>query len=365
MVSAENIEIIKKAGFVRALLPASMGGDERDLTDYCAGIRLLTKSCTATGWVTGVNNVHPLGVLHFKPEVQKEVWANGVDTVIASSGSPSIKATLVDGGILVNGKGRWASGCDNADWSMVGVKVPNLADAQYPERKYIDYMFMVKREDYEIEDTWYSTGQRGSGSKDLVFKDHFVPWSWLERQDSQVFLLSKGIGTVKNDWYSKIPFSLIFSVFLPAVSLGCSDGMIEQYMKRQRSRKNAYTGSQGILNPTGYIRLAESEHELDAISVYYTDLLNRIQQIGTDGRRVGETEFMELHSKLAFVADRCVKLNQRLFEGAGSSAIADFNPMQRYWRDGQTVRLHTGMDLDSFMQRFGRSLIGLMPTPDV
>jgi alkylation response protein AidB-like acyl-CoA dehydrogenase len=369
MVSPENIEIIRKVGFVRALLPKSMGGDERDLVDYCQGIRTLTKACPATGWVTGVLNMHPPGVLHFHKEVQDAVWGgpNGVDTIVSSSGSPSMRATLSEDGegIIVNGKGRWSSGCDHAEWAMVGVKVPDLSDPEYPERNYKDHMFMVHKSDYEIDDTWYSTGQRGSGSKDLVFKDHFVPWKYLERQDAQVFRLSKGIHTNENDWYSAIPFSTLFSIFLPAIALGCADGMKEQFIKRQRSRKNAYTGAQGINNPAGYMRLAEASHDLDAVSVFYDDLLNQIQDFGLNNYDLEETRFMELLSKLAYVTDRGVGVIKRLFEGAGSSAIADFNPMQRYWRDAYAARLHTGSDYDTWLQHYGRSLMGLMPTPDL
>jgi alkylation response protein AidB-like acyl-CoA dehydrogenase len=367
MVSKENIEIIRKVGFVRALLPASMGGDERDLADYCDGIRTLTKACPATGWVTGVLNMHPAGLLHFPKEVQDKVWngPNGVDTIISSSGSPSIKATLTEGGILVNGKGRWSSGCDHAEWAMVGVKVPDLSDPEYPERNYKSHMFMVHKDDYTIDDTWYSTGQRGSGSKDLIFKDHFVPWNYLERQDALSFMLSKGIHTNEDDWYSAIPFGTLFTVFLPAVALGCADGMKEQFIKRQRSRKNAYTGAKGINNPAGYMRLAEASHDLDAAGLFYNDLLRQIQEFGMTRERLEEERFMELLSKLPYVADRAIGVIKRLFEGAGSSAVADFNPMQRYWRDGYAARLHTGMDYDSWLQHYGRSLLGLPPTPDL
>jgi len=60
-----------------------------------------------------------------------------------------------------------------------------------------------------------------------------------------------------------------------------------------------------------------------------------------------------------------VHVIERLFEAAGSSAIADFNPMQRYWRDGHTARLHTGSDYDISMQHHGRFMLGLMPTADL
>ncbi|HEY2051536.1 MAG TPA: hypothetical protein VGH03_19530 [Caulobacteraceae bacterium] len=66
-----------------------------------------------------------------------------------------------------------------------------------------------------------------------------------------------------------------------------------------------------------------------------------------------------------FVTTRAGHVIDRLFEGAGSSAIADFNPMQRFWQDGHTVRLYTGSDYDQGLQHHGRNLLGLMPTPDL
>ncbi len=364
MVPPENIELVRQAGFVRALLPAALGGDERDIKDYCDGVRTVTKACPATGWVTGVLNVHQAAVGHFHPETQKEVLATGVDTIISSSGSPAMKATLAEGGILVSGKGRWSSGCDHAEWAVVGIKVPDPSDSRYPERNYRDYQFLAHRSQYTIDDTWYSTGQRGSGSKDLVFDNVFVPYRRMERLDALNFGYTKGHGSV-DSWITHLPYALLFAVFLPAVALGCADGMVEQYTKRQRSRKNAYTGAAGILNPAGYMRLAESVHELQSLSAYYDQILAEMQGYAERRERLTEAKFFDMQARLPFVTTRVVEVIERLFIGAGSSAIADFNMMQRYWRDGHTVRLHTGMDYDTAMQNHGRSLSGLPPTPDL
>ncbi len=363
-VPVENIKLIKDAGFVRALVPSSLGGDERDLSDYCEGVRTLVRACPSTGWVTGVLNVHQAAICHYDASVQKEVWAKGVDTIICSSGSPSMKAKLAQGGIIVSGKGRWSSGCDHAEWAIVGVKVPDPSDSQYPERNYRDFLFIAHQSEYTIDDTWYSTGMRGTGSKDLVFNKLFVPYRRMERMDAVMFNYSHGAGTV-DSWISRVPFPLLFAVFLPAVALGCADGMVEEFTKRQRSRKNAYTGAKGILNPAGYMRLAESVHELESLTVYYHHLLDTMQAHGEKRERLTEAKFLELQSKFPFVTTRAVNVIDRLFEGAGSSAIADFNPMQRYWRDGHTARLHTGSDYDMSLQHHGRNMLGLMPTPDL
>lgn len=364
MVPAENIAIIREAGFVRALLPAALGGDERDLSDYCEGVRTLTQSCPSTGWVAGVLNVHPAALCHFDVSVQKEVLATGVDTISCSSGSPQMKAKLAEGGIVVSGRGRFSSGCDHAEWALVGVRVPDPSDSQYPQRRYREYLFMAHRSEYVIDDTWYSAGMRGTGSKDLIFNELFVPYRRMERMDAVYFNYSHGAGTV-DSWIARIPFPLLFGVFLPAVALGCADGMIAEFTKRQRTRKNAYTNAQGILNPAGYMRLAESVHELESLTTYYRHLLDSMQRHGERAGRLTEDQAHEMQSKFPFVTTRAVHVIDRLFEAAGASAMADFNPMQRYWRDGHTARLHLGSDYDLTLQHHGRHMLGLMPTPDL
>jgi alkylation response protein AidB-like acyl-CoA dehydrogenase len=363
-VPVENIEFIREAGFVRALLPAALGGDERDLWDYCDGVRTISQACPSTGWVAGVLNTHPAALCHFDVSVQKEVLATGVDTISCSSGSPQMKAKLADGGIVVSGRGRFSSGCDHAEWALVGVRVPDPSDSQYAQRRYREYLFMAHRSEYVIDDTWYSAGMRGSGSKDLIFNELFVPYRRMERMDAVYFNYSHGAGTV-DSWIARIPFPLLFAVFLPAVALGCADGMIAEFTKRQRTRKNAYTNAQGILNPAGYMRLAESVHELESLTTYYRHLLHSMQRHGERAERLTEAKSHEMQSTFPFISTRAVNVIDRLFEAAGASAMADFNPMQRYWRDGHTVRLHLGSDYDLSLQHHGRYMLGLMPTADL
>ena len=36
-------------------------------------------------------------------------------------------------------------------------------------------LLLIPRSDYEIADTWFASGMRGTGSKDIVVNDVFVP----------------------------------------------------------------------------------------------------------------------------------------------------------------------------------------------
>ncbi|MFK8022849.1 MAG: acyl-CoA dehydrogenase family protein [Ilumatobacter sp.] len=363
-VPAENIALVKKAGFVRSFVPKEYGGDERDLWDYVSGVRTVTKACPSTGWVTGVCNVHPVAVPQFRKSVRDAVWADGPDTWIVSSGTGVIVPELVDGGVVVTGRARWSSGCDHAEWAEVGLKMPDVGDGKYLGRSHRDVHFMAHRSEFTIEDTWQSKAVAGSGSNDLIFDSLFVSDDRLEALDAITFGYASGQGSIDN-WQQRIPMPAVFSVFLPAIALGCADGMVEQFTKRQMTRKNAYTGAQGIKNPAGHLRLAESVHELESLTAYYKQLMEEMQAYGENSERLTEAKFHNLLARMPFITDRALQVVERLFVAAGSSAVASFNPMQRYWRDAHAARMHTGSDYDSFMQLHGRNMIGMPGTPDL
>jgi 4-hydroxyphenylacetate 3-monooxygenase len=363
-VPRENMDIIVDAGFVRTFVPKVYGGDERDLWDFLEGVRAVSKACPSTGWVTGVMNVHQLAMGQWDRSVQDEVYATGPDTLISSSGTPSMKAELVDGGYRVSGRGRWSSGCNHAEWIMVGAKVPDVSDAQFPRRSFRPHLFMAHRSDYTIEDTWHTMSMRGSGSNDLIFNDLFVPKIRSEEVVGMTFNRGRGAGTMTN-WASRVPFPLAFACFFPAVALGCADGMIEEYSMRTRVRKSTMTNAPGVLHPASQMRLSESVHEIESLSAYLKELCYRIQGFGERGDALDEAMFGSMLHTFPFVTDRVVKVINRLWEGAGASAIFESNPLQRYWRDAQACRLHFGSDYDTNRVAHGRSLLGLPPTPDL
>jgi alkylation response protein AidB-like acyl-CoA dehydrogenase len=364
-VPDENIAAITEAGFVRSFAPRHVGGDERNFWDYLDGVRAVSEACPSTGWVTGVLNVHQSMVANFGPEVRNRVWADGPDAIICSSGTPVMKATLVDGGVVLNGRGRWSSGCQHAEWALVGFKVPDLTDSQYPERNYRPSMFLAHKSEYTIDDTWYTESMRGTGSNDLVFDNLFVEQSRIEDLAALTFGgLARGAAE-NESWPAKLPIAIHFSAFFPAVALGCADGMIKEFMARTRFRKNAYSDAPGILNPASHHRLAESVHEVESLTAYYKQIADDIQEAGMQGEDLSQDRWHELLQRIPFVAARAVNVVNRLFEGAGSSAIASGGKMQRYWRDAQACRLHTAMDYDTAAMLHGRAMMGLMPTRDL
>ena len=89
-----------------------------------------------------------------------------VRTPLCSSSLSTGKSTItpVDGGYRLSGRWEFSSGCDSASWLMLGV-------SGIGERNWV----LVPHSDYQIVDTWFVSGLRGSGSNDIVVDDVFVP----------------------------------------------------------------------------------------------------------------------------------------------------------------------------------------------
>ena len=106
----------------------------------------------------------------FSKRLQDEIWGENPDATASSSIAPFGKAQNVEGGIILNGELGWSSGCDHAEWAIVGFRRP-AGEGEPPV-----YCFgVVPRADYEIRDDWFVAGMRSSGTKTLILKDVFIP----------------------------------------------------------------------------------------------------------------------------------------------------------------------------------------------
>ena len=119
-VSDDIVQRFKKMGIYRAFVPKAFGGDERSPIDFLLAIEEISKADGSAGWVAsfGVCESY-LGGLPMK--TLEKIWANP-DDIFAGAMFPIQPAKVVDGGYLLNGRWKWASGCMSADRIGVGIK---------------------------------------------------------------------------------------------------------------------------------------------------------------------------------------------------------------------------------------------------
>ncbi len=112
-------------------------------------------------------------------------------------------------------------------------------------------------------------GLGGTASRDLIFDDVFIPSYRMEVSGSLQNRWSRGQGLHKG-WLWNAGYSATIGTALTPVMLGIADTMLEMMTGKIRSRTVP-----GTRIPTNSVpnsmRLAESVHELRAISLFWED----------------------------------------------------------------------------------------------
>lgn len=356
---AENIQLLKEIGLHRAFQPKVYGGLEMNLPDFANCIALLASACAATAWSFSLLCTHSHQIAMFGKQLQDEIWLNNADALLSSSIAPFGQVQEVAGGIVLNGDYDWSSGCDYADYAIVGLN-------RYDLKGNKDYYFAVLPSDhYQIIDNWYAQGLKGSGTKQLKLIDVFVPEYRMARAKDMMQGKSAGFGLYpdSNIYYS--PYRPYFASGFSAVSLGIAERMLSVFKQKQQQRIRAYTGAHVGFATPALMRIAESTHQIAAARA----LLEKTWQ---DHKNHGENHLYPSAETLAFwrtnqayAVQMCIEAVDRLMAAAGAGSFLDQNEMQRLFRDIHMTGAHAYTDYDVCKQILGRELMGLAPDPSM
>src|SRR3954451_17336865 len=116
----ETIDDFQRLGLTRCLQPAAFGGFASDYRVFSKIIRALAQGCGSTAWVAAVHGEHNWVVGNFPEQAQHDVWDSNPFAVASASVAPSATAEPVSGGYRLSGRWGFASGCDHAQWIVLG-----------------------------------------------------------------------------------------------------------------------------------------------------------------------------------------------------------------------------------------------------
>lgn len=354
-VPDENVEALREIGYLKAMVPQAYGGGEEDPVDLYRAARLLASVCPSTAWATQLLMGHSHVIAAFSKTAQDDVWGAGPDAVASSSVAPMGKFEAVPGGFRISGRYQFSSGCDHSQWSLLG---GHRANPETGEAEHC--VALVPRSDYEIVDTWFTAGLKGTGSKDIVVENAFVPQHRVETMAALFMGQSAGIGVHPGVLY-RIPFSAIFGASFSVVALGAADGMLQTYQKRLQGRVGAITGLKTIDAAPSWMRLAESHQDLRAATLLIEKDWHDFVALARGEIDLTPDLLTGWRTTQAYVVKLAVQATDRLYAASGGSAGYLNNPAQRFWRDVHMAAGHYYVDYDIAARILGRHLLGLAP----
>jgi 3-hydroxy-9,10-secoandrosta-1,3,5(10)-triene-9,17-dione monooxygenase len=353
----ETFEEFQEAGLFRCIQPRRWEGFELDPATFFQAIVEVSAVCASTGWILGVVGVHNWHLALFPPQAQEDVWGEDTSIQMSTSLAPTGGVERVDGGFRLRGRWSFSSGCDYCQWAALGGIAPTIGEGEPPDAR----VFLLPRQDYAIDDNWHVVGLCGSGSKDIVVADAFVP-EYRTHSYLDAFHL-RNPGAVLNDGpVYRIPFGAMFPNSIASPAIGVAMGALAAYREQSQARRNLRDGSRLAEDPFMQMRLAESASEID--SAYNGVLRNFAEMYGLAcaGQEIPLTRRARYRWDFAKAVDWSVRAVSRLMEASGGRGVFLNNPIQRAWRDVHAIRAHPGNNPDRAAAVFGRSEFGLPPT---
>lgn len=323
-------KLLRDAGAIKLLQPAAYGGLEAHPREFAETVMATAALDGASGWVTGIVGVHPWQLAFADPKVQEEVWGTDDNTWLASPYAPQGIARPVDGGYVFNGRWQFSSGTDHCDWIFLGAM---LGDTEGNVALPPTMLHMIlPRSDYEIvEDSWDVVGLRGTGSKDIVVKDAFVPSYRVMNGDRVIDGTAQKEAALPQTLYN-IPWSNMFPLGITAAVVGIAEGALAAHLDYQRNRVGA-SGTAIKDDPYVLFAIGEAAADINAARQELLANADRMYDAVDAGQEIGFADRAAGRRTQVRAAWRAVMAVDQIFARSGGNALRMNNPMQRFWRD--------------------------------
>ncbi len=358
-------DALRSTGVVKFLHPADFGGLEGHPTEFLEGCVELASISSAAGWIAGVVGVHPHEVALADRRLQEEIWGEGTElgaeTWIASPYAPGGVAVPTEGGYLFTGRWGYSSGTDLCQWVTIGGWI---ADADGEVRDRSGYHFALPRSDYEIVGgSWEVFGLRGTGSKDLVVKDAFVP-SYRVIPTEEITEGSAAVGAGRGDapiYY--LPRNVMFAGAVTAATVGIAKGVVDTVLEINRERQARH--GKASQDPFQLAALGRATAEVDSAVVQILHDMDRAYAYCLRGELVPLSVRAEIRRNQAAASQRAAKAADDVFRISGGVGMyAEFG-LERRWRDSQAALHHIHNLAEPVWQSWGLLHFGFPGIPTV
>lgn len=345
-ISPDIIESFKEHGIYRALVPRSLGGDERSPRQFCELVERISQADGSAGWVASFG----AGVLYLAslpPATLKTIYADTPDVVFAGGMFPPQQAAAVEGGFEVSGRWSFSSGCMGATVVGVGI-IPAGGEGQPLPR-----IAVMPASRARVQPNWDVIGLAGTGSHDLVVDKVVVPEDWTyvrgspAQMDAPIF---------------RYPGLSLAAQVLSVVSLGVARGAIEE-LKNLATGRTSVTGAPRTADrPQVQMEIARAEAGLRAARAFFYQSMDEVWNLLLQGRTPTPDQVSMLRLSSTHATRTGAEVTRAVQMLAGMTGIYRDCALATQVQDSLVVTQHFYMG-DITYQNAGAMLFGLKPLP--
>ena len=214
--------------------------------------------------------------------------------------------------------GSFCSGCDNAQWQLLGGMIPQADGPPQPG------FFLLRTADIGIDDNWHTMGLAGTGSKTIVADNAFVPThralAFAELADAT----APGMRAHTNPLYRQ-SFLAVLPITIVSPVLGMAEGALADFldMAKVRTTRGAVTGGNRRMAEltTVQLRVAEATACIDAARLMMFRDLAEAFEMAARGDAISIDVRLRNRRDQAFCVRLLIQAIDALFLAAGGQGL--------------------------------------------
>jgi alkylation response protein AidB-like acyl-CoA dehydrogenase len=351
-LSADHFDALSEAGVLRMCAPRRFGGYEADFQTQCDTLAEIARGCPSSSWVATIFSAMGWLAGVFPDEAQEEVFADG-DPRISGVFAPTGTAVRKDGGVVVNGRWGFNTGCHGAKWTIANV-ILETDEGGLPTS------VLMPSSDVTILDDWFASGMAGTGSNSIVAEDVFVPLHRTLPLPQMVEGVYPAERHNASGPYHNYPTVSVLIVNAGGTPVGIARGAFDAFMERLPGRAITFTDYTSQAEaPVTHLAVGETALKIDSALAHIAKACAILDE--HPGGPLSREERIRCRAHVSYATGLAREAVDRLFSASGATSIQPQVPIQRFQRDIQALSNHAIMSPSTTTELYGRHLCGLEP----
>jgi len=327
------VDELVAAGCFRSLVPRSHGGSDAGLPAHMRLLGELAAADGSVGWTVMIGSQAPV-IFGLLPRTTFDaIYDAGPDVVVAGAFNPTGTAIPVDGGFRVSGRWSFASGCQHAAWFLAHCLVH---DGRMPPLR----MAVLPAAEVKIEDTWWVSGLRGTGSHHFAVEDVFVA-------DDHTMSIVEPRHCVDGPLW-RIPELSASTLMVASVALGIARGAVDEIGALATGKVPAFAETALAANPLFQNQFGETEARLRAATAALYVEADAAWAKATAGTPLTPEDRARIRATATWVTRTAASIVDVAYTAGGGTSLYETSPLQRRLRDIHAVTQHFALKPDTF-----------------
>jgi alkylation response protein AidB-like acyl-CoA dehydrogenase len=355
LIPQETVDALDSTGVWQISTLKRYGGYEGGASMLLEVARTVAYYDPSAAWCVVISNGSVMLANRFGDEALDEMFANGPIKAASVFAQPQGTATPDGEGWRISGKWPYASNCNYSDWAL-GILFIQKDGQPHDAAPQLGFVLM-RRDEFEIQDTWFTLGMRGSGSNTMVTENLWVPKHRLITFEQQMG------DTFERDTNAtfgrRLTPHLAMSTTIQSPSLGAAYAALDFTAEVSGKRGITYTHYKKQSDSGAFVHnLGAASAKIDGARLLLERSAAEIDAAASGNIPIPLERRARHRGGIGHAGHELVDAVNDLCWLQGTSAFAENSLLGRMWRDVNTGTRHASITAPMGYELHGNAMTG-------